>query len=1518
MSERKYVVVVKDGIDIADLDKELSSRGGSATVPTRKVKTLNARTKNNKMTDYWLTEEEAAALYEDERVEKVILKVSGEVVDNVDDKFDKGHFWAVDSHTNTTPELEIGFANLDPIHAHGDLRNHGLYIHSAHDKFENLDPQNQNNIKLKHPSITFDDGTVYNTTDFTDGNIYGKNTHYYEYDGEGVDWVSIDSGILADHPEFDDELGNSRVQRIDWYEETGIVGNQHEDHYKVDPSGHGTHVASIACGKKHGWAKKANIYVCSYTQIADGEGKTEAERVADAFDLVLAWHNQKTNGRPTVLNLSIGLRYFEPYGNCAGEYRGQAWTGVFNNFSNLAYGKPLIHNTTGQQLVTGDDYADSTFKDEVEATKEQVRQKMWNYGLHFSFNITSGFRDINGVLHSGNVDLDRTMSNFIVDSQGNVAGEEINTLIGQCISSGIHCVTAAGNESQWHDVESPDHVYDEKYNLMGSQDTAGRDWNNKETVFVSPTETDPSGKKLWCRTETTDNEDNPNGNDADGNQITNLRREYWYHRPPAPYHHQALNVGSVGTKHYFGQYTKLHKSRFSNCGAAVNIWACGQNVVAASGRAKDEDDIQTNFTYHTAYEKDLVNNPKAAGYKKTSQSGTSMACPQVSGIACLYLQQNPNLTPVELQQLVIKEAENERYYDGATDPWTSVNTSWSITKTSPWDVYGHVNGKGFQTDEVAGSDKVVKAPSSGTGSMTIENHLASTNDNTKKLTLTSDCYLKYSKLTHTINVADLDMTLTMYDNAQDNIAAITGIKDLISIRRKEFSGSTLVSDEILNVTITDNEDGTYSFTTPYVGYTSTNVCEYTGQVNGEPFENVLIVGEYAEITSSNTAPDLIDGSSAGQVVYTATSNQQNTVWHLETGLLDSASFSINSYTGVVTINGSPDYTTNQSYSFVVRATHTNGYRTYKTVTINVIDLTAPVIVYNKTLATSTSTLGSGSVEIGVFENTSPTVLGEIVATDDSLPITLSLVGSIPSEFAFDTTNGEISLVGSLDYEEGTQSFSFVVRATDSLGNSDDYTVNINVLDADEVPPVITSGQYGTIIEENTSYTGSDIFYTATADEAVTWSVSSNSTFQINANTGAVTVTTPIDANHPDVNQTTDANGNPQWHVVLTIYATDLAGNQSSIDVAFEILKHYEGNVILESNTGTPLNTLAMFIKNMDEIEVANLVFDSFTVKCGQTQDGFTAGDDLPLNQITGWSIINNTNAGLFSVNATGEVKATQELDYETLGGGNLSFNVIANCRSTSSSTAQATYLLTLNNTDDEAPTFNVTNSHITWTSPLAAGSTIIDVGALVSDADGAISNPLTYQITSYMYTGGYYNISSSGVVTNGYSITASGSNLPITVKVTDAAGNHNSYTFTTEGIAPSLHSSTVTKGHYIQGSANYYGYHFANSSSSITNPSFHSGGTIRTLGAYRFSTQIPTIRFILTGGHANSNSTFNSVKFTVNGTAYTLYRSQASYANYYGYETHFTWSSQSVSTAFSLYQALYYLGNGQTYTVEWN
>ena len=158
-------------------------------------------------------------------------------------------------------------------------------------------------------------------------NVFGTNTSYnYQYsytlDGEGTDVVIQDSGIETDHPEWLAKDGvTSRYQSIDWPTEAGLSGTYTQpSQHERDIDGHGTHVAGTAAGRLYGWAKGANLYSI---KILDDPGQTYG--VSASFNLIRAWHNAKTNGRPTIVNMSWG--YFAEYVDITnGNWRGTNWT----------------------------------------------------------------------------------------------------------------------------------------------------------------------------------------------------------------------------------------------------------------------------------------------------------------------------------------------------------------------------------------------------------------------------------------------------------------------------------------------------------------------------------------------------------------------------------------------------------------------------------------------------------------------------------------------------------------------------------------------------------------------------------------------------------------------------------------------------------------------------------------------------------------------------------------------------------------------------------------------------------------------------------------------------------------------------------------------------------------------------------------------------------------------------------------------------------------------------------------
>lgn len=104
------------------------------------------------------------------------------------------------------------------------------------------------------------------------------------------------------------------------------------------------------------------------------------------------------------------------------------------------------------------------------------------------------------------------------------------------------------------------------------------------------------------------------------------------------------------------------KSSFSNYGSRVDLYAPGFNIVGAvydSGAA-------------TEFNVTLVDDPRNNSFKLASISGTSMACPQVTGILACLLEQWPSLTQSEALQYLIDNCTKNQIIDpGVMYPDTS-------------------------------------------------------------------------------------------------------------------------------------------------------------------------------------------------------------------------------------------------------------------------------------------------------------------------------------------------------------------------------------------------------------------------------------------------------------------------------------------------------------------------------------------------------------------------------------------------------------------------------------------------------------------------------------------------------------------------------------------------------------------------------------------------------------------------------------------------------------------------------
>lgn len=127
--------------------------------------------------------------------------------------------------------------------------------------------------------------------------------YIYSHTGKNVDIIFIDSGVDPNHSEFE-QNGVSRVRVIEW--EAGQFSTK-PDQY-VDTEGHGTGVSSCGVGKRQGFAKDSDIYSI---KIFDNDAYSPLK----ALQLARTWHNQKTNGRPTIVNNSWGYSAEYPPGH---------------------------------------------------------------------------------------------------------------------------------------------------------------------------------------------------------------------------------------------------------------------------------------------------------------------------------------------------------------------------------------------------------------------------------------------------------------------------------------------------------------------------------------------------------------------------------------------------------------------------------------------------------------------------------------------------------------------------------------------------------------------------------------------------------------------------------------------------------------------------------------------------------------------------------------------------------------------------------------------------------------------------------------------------------------------------------------------------------------------------------------------------------------------------------------------------------------------------------------------------
>jgi len=174
---KEYIIALHEGIDYDQFWSDMeNSTSGLSHVPDRNVRVLNELPTWQRICHYVLTDAEAEILKHDPRVRSV-----------------SPPFDTIPGLVRTITSSQIGDFNK-PFGSYGPYKNWGLL---------------RANYAINPYTLTTNALNVPSKYDYT-------------LDGTNVDVVIMDTGIQADHPEFTDAAGVSRLKKITWLKEAGF------------------------------------------------------------------------------------------------------------------------------------------------------------------------------------------------------------------------------------------------------------------------------------------------------------------------------------------------------------------------------------------------------------------------------------------------------------------------------------------------------------------------------------------------------------------------------------------------------------------------------------------------------------------------------------------------------------------------------------------------------------------------------------------------------------------------------------------------------------------------------------------------------------------------------------------------------------------------------------------------------------------------------------------------------------------------------------------------------------------------------------------------------------------------------------------------------------------------------------------------------------------------------------------------------------------------------------------------
>jgi hypothetical protein len=380
----------------------------------------------------------------------------------------------------------------------------------------------------------------------------------------------------------------------------------------------------------------------------------------------------------------------------------------------------------------------------------------------------------------------------------------------------------------------------------------------------------------------------------------------------------------------------------------------------------------------------------------------------------------------------------------------------------------------------------------------------------------------------------------------------------------------------------------------------------TGVATQDVIVNVINIDDTAPVFSSSTEASLTENSGANQVVYTAIAEDDAsdiTSYPISYSLEDDANgdFSIDA-SGNVTLATNPDYETESSYSFTVRATDGSGNFTDQTVTLSIIDVEPEKPVFEI------------SPDPVIDENTefSYTAVASVDSQVGGEALVYSLSDDANGVFVIDAATGEVSMTVATDYEQGSD-YSFTVRATDNVGNFSDKTVTVTINNLDDYAPTFDDSSVA--LDSITENTGAgQVIYTAQADDSGDISGGVSYGFDIYPTTTTQPPALAENTQHVYISETTRSEDGSQLTAVVSY--TSSAANTTGLGLRI----HFDSSVVSLSALSDALGDDVIFTSNQAVADTAdadnNPVTDSFVDAAWASVLGDWPDQNLPTNLMT--------------------------------------------------------------------------------------------------------------------------------------------------------------------------------------------------------------------------------------------------------------------------------------------------------------